>query len=453
LSHVVNLPGNSASTPPTDSAEGLGAVMRNRNFLALWIAQAITQTSAQMIWFVMIIIVEEQTQSSAHLSLALLTTIVPSVAFGLLAGVVVDRVDKKAVLVVTNLLRAISVLGYLLYSTSLYVVYVVNLIFVSISQFFAPAEVSMIPALVPRRQLITATSLFNLTWTASQLVGIVLLAPWLVKFFGATVVFLMSAGIYAAATVLVAMLPASAPPERTLASLKRETLVHDVRGELHEAWSFIISDRQTWWAMLTYTVGNALMLVIVMLTPRYMVSILGVKPEDAVFVFAPAGVGILAITAFLTVLSNRFGKERLVDGGIICTTAALFCIAGLQRAENLLLPGVLSALGWLVHLPFRQGLVPPLMILAAVLGVGYALLTVPAQAILLERAPATTRGRIFAVLLMLVNVAAVIPLVVLGNLADRIGVNSILALLAALVAVLAIVTIRDQRQRATRLEG
>lgn len=302
----------------------------------------------------------------------------------------------------------------------------------------------MIPALVHRKQLITATSLFNVTWTASQLVGIVLLAPWLIKFFGAPVVFIAAATIYLVATLLVSALPPGEQPARTLSSLRRQTLVRDVQGELNEALRFITADRQTWWAMLNYTVGNALMLVVVMLTPRYMVSVLGVAPEDAVYVFAPAGAGILLITVLLTPLSNWLGKSRLVDGGLICTMLTLFGIAALQPAEGVILPGVLSVLGGILDLPFRHGLVPPLMLLSGFLGVGYALLTVPSQAILLERAPTETRGRIFAVLLMLGNVAAILPLIVLGNLADRLGVNLILALLASLIAVLVVVGLRDQ---------
>jgi hypothetical protein len=156
-----------------DSPSEPGSIVANRQFGLLWSAQFLTQTAQQAIWFGMIIVVEQISQSSLHLSAAILSTIIPGVVLGLIAGVVVDRSNKKTVLVVTNFLRAAIVLGYLLYSRSLYIVYAVNFLFVGISQFFGPAEASTIPALVPKRHLVAANSAFNLTFTVSQLVGIV----------------------------------------------------------------------------------------------------------------------------------------------------------------------------------------------------------------------------------------------------------------------------------------
>ena len=66
----------------------------------------------------------------------------------------------------------------------LWVLYAVNFLFSTISQFFAPAEVAMIPVVVARRQLLQANSLFHLTFTASQLGGLVLLGPLLVNLIG-----------------------------------------------------------------------------------------------------------------------------------------------------------------------------------------------------------------------------------------------------------------------------
>ena len=62
--------------------------------------------------------------------------------------------------------------------------YAVNFLFATISQFFAPAEVAMLPVVVGRRQLLQANSLFHITFTASQLGGLVLLGPLLVNLIG-----------------------------------------------------------------------------------------------------------------------------------------------------------------------------------------------------------------------------------------------------------------------------
>src|SRR6476659_798816 len=88
------------AVPTTD----LG-IWRNRNFLLLWLAQAISQTAQNAIWYGIVVLVQQRSHSSTLLSLAILTLIIPSVIFGVLAGVYVDRWDKRVVLIATNVLR------------------------------------------------------------------------------------------------------------------------------------------------------------------------------------------------------------------------------------------------------------------------------------------------------------------------------------------------------------
>jgi MFS family permease len=412
--------------------------------MILWGAQFITQTAQQAIWFGMIIVVEQVSQSSIHLSVAMLSTIVPGVLLGLIAGVVVDRSNKKTVLVTTNFLRAVIVLGYLLYQTSLYAVYAVNFLFVGISQFFGPAEASTIPALVPKRLLVTANSMFNLTFTVSQLVGIVLLAPWVIKFFGASALFIVAAGIYLAAGVLTTFLPAGVEPERSLASLPLRGTLGVARDEVAEAWRFITGDRRTWWGMVFVTLASTLTLVLAMLAPRYVVVEAGIQPEDAVFLFAPAGLVILAMTLVMTRLARRFGEITLsYAGGLICA-GALLAMAGLPRIE--------PALAWLARtrfgapflLPGQQVIVPPLMLISALIGIGFALANIPSQTILMERAPAQTRGRIFSVLLMMTNVAAIAPLAFLGALADLYGVANVIGVIGVVTLLITLAGLRER---------
>ncbi len=438
------LPGR-ADLRPEPRSDPEDSIVRNGNFVLLWSAQFLTQTAQQAIWFAMIVVVEQVSQSSVHLSAAMLSTIIPGVLFGLIAGVVVDRSNKKTVLVVTNLLRAAVVLGYLLYTRSLYGVYLVNFVFVAISQFFGPAEASTIPALVPKRQLVTANSLFNLTFTISQLVGIVLLAPWVIKFFGASSLFFLVAAIYVAGGVLTSLLPPGVKPERSLSTLGGATVVGVVRDELTEAWCFITRDRRTWWSMVFVTLASTLTLILAMLAPRYVVVEVGIQPEDAVFMFAPAGLGILLMTLVLPRLARRFGEINLAyAGGLICAFALLAMAA---------LPGLTGVLHALVHaliglglLPGSQVLVPPLMIVSAAIGVGLALANIPSQAVLMDRAPVQSRGRIFAVLLMLGNVAAIAPLAFLGALADAFGVALIVGVVGATTLLLTLVALRERAE-------
>jgi MFS family permease len=415
--------------------------------MILWAAQFLTQTAQQAIWFGMIVVVEQVSQSSVHLSAALLSTIIPGVLFGLIAGVVVDRANKKSVLVVTNFLRASIVLGYLTYTRSLYAVYVVNFAFVGISQFFGPAEASTIPALVPKRHLVAANSMFNLTFTVSQLVGIVLMAPWIIKFFGAPSLFIVVAVIYVVGGALTTLLPAGHRPERSLASLGSRLMLKTAADELAEAWAFITKDRRSWWSMVFVTTASTLMLILAMIVPRYMVVEVGIQPEDAVFLFAPAGLGILTMTLVMTRLARRYGEINLAyAGGLICG----FAVVGLA-----LVPSFADSIRALTTsitqnpglLPGQHVLIPPLMLISGALGVGVALANIPSQSVLMDRAPVESRGRIFSVLLILGNVAAILPLAFLGALADLYGVVAVVGLVGVVVLIITATGMRDREAR------
>lgn len=436
----------SVSSP--SSAESVDSIFPNRDFVILWAAQFLTQTAQQAIWFGMIIVVEQVSQSSALLSAALLSTIIPGVIFGLFAGVVVDRSNKKKVLVAANCLRAPVVLGYLWYTHSLLAVYVVNFAFVGISQFFGPAEASMIPALVEKRQLVTANSLFNLTFTISQLVGIVLLAPWIIKFAGAGTLFVVVGIIYIASAVLTSFLPAGAEPERSLSSLKGHMVLRTIGAELAEAGRFIRRDRQTWWSMIFVTTSSTLMLILAMLAPRYVVAEMGVQPEDAVFLVAPAGIGILVMTLVLPRLARRFGEIRLAYAGGLIASVSLGLMAGLPGLRPVITPAVSSAIGWVLTLPQLQTILPLLVVASGGIGVGVALINIPAQSTLMDRAPIASRGRIFGVLLMLGNVAAILPLAFLGILADAYGVPTIIAIVGLTIFGITLLAIRIRVDRA-----
>src|SRR5215472_9487754 len=88
------------------------SIWRNRNFLLLWLAQAISQTAQNAIWYGIVVLVQQRSHSSTQLSLAVLTLIIPSVVFGVLAGVYVDRWDKRVVLIATNLIRGCVAFAY-----------------------------------------------------------------------------------------------------------------------------------------------------------------------------------------------------------------------------------------------------------------------------------------------------------------------------------------------------
>lgn len=426
----------SSDTAQENPEARLGTIYQNKHFVLLWLAQAVSQTAQNAIWFGLLVIVEQYTRSSTQMGFVILTTILPSILLGMASGVFVDRLSKKRVLVWTNFLRAGVVLGYLLYERSLMLVYLINFASSTVTQFFGPAEAAKIPQLVPKRQLLMANSLFNLTYNAAQLAGIVLLGPPLVKFFGPPVLFVTAAVAFGVAGLLVQQLPHEEPPARGLRDLDKSEVVASVWHDIAEGWRFISADRRTSLAMLHLTLASALMLMVAMLAPRYVVAVLGIRPDDAVYVLAPAGVGVLLGTTSMGRLVRQVPKERLVSIGLLALGALLWPLA----VVNLLGDYVIAPAIGRPDIPGGATVVPLVMLIAAATGVALALVIIPSQTILMERAPASTRGRIFAVQMVLGNVASILPLIFVGQLADWLGISMVIAGLSVAVFVIWIIS-------------
>src|SRR5512133_3585124 len=122
------------------------SLIKNRNFLLLWIAQIFSQTAQQIINLALILQVEGLTGSSTAVSGIIISFTIPAILFAALAGVFVERNSKRTVLVITNVARGAMVVAYVLTDAKwgpgavLPVFYVVTLLFSSVSQCFNPAE-------------------------------------------------------------------------------------------------------------------------------------------------------------------------------------------------------------------------------------------------------------------------------------------------------------------------
>jgi MFS family permease len=421
------------------------SIWRNRDFLLLWLAQAISQTAQNAIWYGIVILVQHRSNSSTQLSVAVLTLIIPSVVFGVLAGVYVDRWDKRSVLIATNLIRGVIAFSYGLFglfpALPLGFLFLINFVFSTVGQFFAPAETAMIPAVVSRARLLQANSLFHLTFTASQLVGLVVLGPLLAKVGGIDGLFVSMAAAIVLCSALVWPLPSRRGEHDPGVPSTEQEAVQGVWRDVQVIGHFVLRDRIISLAMVQWTIGAILGLVVATLVPGFAERLLHVSAEDAVFVMAPAGVGMVLGTALLNRWGDRFDKHFLTVVGLFTIAACLAIIGGSAFITAWLTNGNPPLID-LPPLGQVSVLVPFVMVLALIAGFGFVSIMVPAQTYLQERAPDDLRGRVFAVQLMLSNFASIVPLLLLGGIADLIGVDKTLVLIGVLIAVAGVVSVR-----------
>lgn len=407
--------------------------------MLLWLAQAVSQTAQNALWYGILVLVQHKSGSNTHLSVAIMTLIVPSVLFGVVAGVYVDRWDKRLVLIGSNALRGVMVLGYLVFGDYLALVYVVNFLFSSLGQFFSPAEAAMIPSVVHNRRLMEANSLFHLTFTASQLIGFVLLGPLAVNLAGSDALFIVCGALIVMCAALCWPLPSQpGEPAEGAESQRLSELWQDIR----EVLGFIRTNPVVQWAIGVWTLGAILAIVVAMLAPGFAVSVLGIRAEDSVFVLAPAGVGMVVCTAILSRAGPRLDKYRLVNAGLAVVSLAILALGLVGPIGHRLFGAPDGGQFSFTHI---AGPIGVSMVVGLIAGVGFVCMIVPAQTIIQERAPAAVRGRVFSVQFMLSNVLSVLPLIFLGGLADVIGVDRALMLLGAGLLGLTFLSIRFSR--------
>ena len=159
-------------------------VLRNRRFLALWVAQVVTQVGGNMVLYGLTVQVFSLTRSSTSVSLLILSFLVPAVIFGAVAGVYVDRLDRRLILVTTNAIRAALFLVLLLVLNDIGLILLLMVIISTLTTFFGPAEAAMIPVVVSRKQLLAANSMHIFTLQASFFLGFALLGPLVVNLAG-----------------------------------------------------------------------------------------------------------------------------------------------------------------------------------------------------------------------------------------------------------------------------
>jgi MFS family permease len=151
------------------------AVLRKRAFVYVWSAQLVSTIGDALTSLAAGIIVYRLTGSALSVGLMLMASAVPALVFGLIAGVVVDRYDRKRIMISADLLRA-AVVFTIPFLVGIHIawLYVAVMVSASITQFFAPASDSILPEIATEEELGAANSIMAIAQFGSTAVGFAL---------------------------------------------------------------------------------------------------------------------------------------------------------------------------------------------------------------------------------------------------------------------------------------
>ncbi len=435
------------SRPSATGAASFRRVLKNRNFVLLWLAQLISLTILNAANFGIIVLVNDVTHSVFMVGLAIIAFTFPALPFGAIAGVVVDRLHKRLVLWVSNILRAVTMLlmvfSLLSNRTDLLPLYALTFMTSLIGQFFIPAEGASIPLLVGERELVPALSLFNITTTLSMAIGFLLLGGIIANLFppftlhlasftlhvqSIDVLFVVVAFLYLVCAVLILCIPARAFHEEHLKHRIEDTepgagkALGKLWTEIVEGWRFVRNDRLLFFSVIQLSVVGNIMLLIGEVAGAYVQQVLHRPAADMAIILAPAAIGLVGASAVMPRITERVGKLRLTTVGLIVLGVGFSLLPVTQK-----LAGYLYGEG---------GASSPLLLWITVLlvfflGVAIACVNIPTQTIMQEQAPVEVRGRVFSLQFMLYNTGSIPILLFAGFFAQFLGFNWLIFLVSA----------------------
>src|SRR6185369_7660528 len=138
--------------------------------------------------------------------LLLVARFVPSFLCGPLSGVIADRFSRQKIMIVTDILRAVVVLGFLFVRSAnqLWLIYVLTVFQLALSTFFEPAKTAAIPSIVSDRELVPANAISSVTWSIMLTLGAAiggLITGW----FGTDVAFVLDSLTFVVSAILISV--------------------------------------------------------------------------------------------------------------------------------------------------------------------------------------------------------------------------------------------------------
>jgi MFS family permease len=410
---------------PVEGPGGFRGALRHTAFRNIWFAQLAAQLADKFLLFSLIILAYHISGGSTSVAVTLLTYTVPAVILAPPAGVIADRYDRKQIMLWCNIGRAAVVALIPIASVIPGVkddflhLLVITFIFSAVGQLFGPAEAAVIPTILPREALITANSMSLLTMVLTLVVGGVL-APVVSRidlyapYWCAVVLLVIGATLIFASDIPPLERQKSAPVEESRSRFR--DLVHDLK----EGVDALRASRGLRLAFGQVSIAVLVLFMLYTLAPAYVSKVIGIAAEDTYVILGPATAGAILSAVLLGQFLRNVDRTRVLAGSLIANGVTLVALAAVPEAMR--------------HFPDLQvhnritGAT-----FSFLLGVEFGAILIPAITYLMESTSDEIRGRIFALLYMVINGVSALPVMIAAALADNIGTAQVLGGLGVLL--------------------
>jgi MFS transporter, DHA3 family, macrolide efflux protein len=380
----------------------------NGSFGALWAGQLISLFGDRVHQVAIGAIVFVVTGSPIAVAFVFVFATLPNLLFGPIAGTLVDRWDHREVLVVSDILRAAIVLIMpIAASLNIFLVYPLAFLLTTISIFFRPARVAILPRLVREDELLTANSALWVGETMADVVGFALAGLFVALVADAvSIAFWLDGATYMASALLLSTLIPRPMPREEAPATSGEPAPAGFRAELVAGWRFLRND--------PVLLATTLQAVVAQLTIGVLFGQTLVFAER---VFGPQGFDWEAVYGFIEASQ---GAGNLIGGFVIG-------LIGARLAKGHMIIAGYTVFGLLTTLMALSGNLGAVLAVAFGIGIANMVFIIPSQTLFQERTPVHLLGRVISFRFALVSGATTLSIGVGGVLAESIGVTTVIA--------------------------
>lgn len=391
---------------PAPAALGSREVLRLPDFRRLWAAQGISDVGDGLTMLTLMLLVNQLTGSTLALAAVAIALAIPPLTIGLVAGTYADRWDRRRIMLVSDSLRAVVVLGFVFIDSATMLPALLALAFVqaSIGTFFTPARGALVPRVVPAEGLLAANAVTQATRVIAGVVGAGL-AGLIVGVLGETwPAFVLDAGTFLLSVLIVYGVDRRAGAPTDAAHVADV----GVGTSLVDGLRIVAGSRALWVTLAALGMAMFGLGAINVLFLPLLVQVIGVNAAWLGAVDLAQSASMILSAGLVGVLAARVRPTLIVTGGLM-GLGILLALVG-QSTSLVHVLGLLFLMGWLVT---------------------------PAQAaivtIMQTGVDDASRGRVMATLQASMSGAGIASMLFAGVFGELLGVRTVFLLAGAIV--------------------
>jgi MFS family permease len=396
------------------------SLFRNQSFLCLMVAQAISNLGDYLdVLALLALVALKWNATPTQMAFVMLSFAVPMVVFGPLTGVLADRINRKLLMIFSDLVRAGLVLS-LVWVTEIWHVYIILILRGIFEAIFTPAKNGKLKEIIPDEQMEKATSFSTIIDQGAKIAG-PMISGALVTTAGVAAAFYIDAASFVISGMFLLGLKKDERTSRRKSKHEKTNVIKDLK----EGLQVVIRVPFLLYGTVLFTLA---MLVLQIADSQIMIFFREIQNASTAIVgtaMATSGLGMIVSAGLLSQKSGKSPLTLMAVGSVLI--GLVYTVSGFVNASD---PAGLAKYAWYV--------IPGLFFMG---GAAAGMVMIPFQAGAQKRTPVKMTGRVFGTVHSAATAASILGPLAGAFLVTALGVNTAFMIAGGLIMVIGLVTL------------